>query len=162
MTDNMRWRYGDTKPVVIPVDSATVIEIGDLVYLNTDDALPASTINDIGGAGPADLAAAQEQLHDALLGVAMQRSPSGTSDSIRVATAGVFEFDAASATFEVGDLLGADDNSGGTALENQKLIAVATENLAVGRVARRVGAADTRVLVEVVGTVSHGGPQAPA
>ncbi len=31
MTDKMRWRYGDTNPVVAPVDSATVIEIGDLV-----------------------------------------------------------------------------------------------------------------------------------
>ena len=37
----MRWRYGDTYPVVLPVDSATVIEIGDLVYLDTDDAKPA-------------------------------------------------------------------------------------------------------------------------
>ena len=41
MADTMRWRYGDTNPVVAPVDSATVIEIGDLVYLDTDDAKPA-------------------------------------------------------------------------------------------------------------------------
>ena len=44
MSDILRWRYGDTSPVVIPVDSATVIEIGDLVYLDTEDAKPASSL----------------------------------------------------------------------------------------------------------------------
>ena len=34
MSDILRWPYGDTSPVVIPVESATVIEIGDLVYLD--------------------------------------------------------------------------------------------------------------------------------
>ena len=29
MSDKMRWRYGDTNPVVAAVDSATVIEIGE-------------------------------------------------------------------------------------------------------------------------------------
>jgi hypothetical protein len=42
MADTMRWRYGETNPVLVPVDSRTVIEIGDLVYLDTDDAKPAS------------------------------------------------------------------------------------------------------------------------
>ncbi len=144
------------------VDATTVIEIGDLVHLNTDDALPASSINDIGGAGPADLATAQEILHDAFLGVAMQRSRDGDTTPIRIATRGVFELDATSATFEIGDLLGADDDSGATALEAQKVIAVASENLAIGRVARRVTAADIRVFVEIVGTITHGGPQAAA
>ena len=41
MANTMRWRYGDTCPVMLPVDSATVIEIGDLVYLDADDAKPA-------------------------------------------------------------------------------------------------------------------------
>ena len=35
MANTMRWRYGETNPVVLPVDSATVIEIGDLLYLDT-------------------------------------------------------------------------------------------------------------------------------
>jgi hypothetical protein len=157
MADTMRWRYGDTNPVVIPVDSATTIEIGDLLYLNTDDARNAAAL-----AYNTNLATTQEDFHDLFLGVAMQRSPSGDSESIRVATTGVFEFACASATFEVGALVGADDNAGGTALEDQQVIAVATENLAVGRVAKRVGSADTKVLVDIVATVSHGGPQAKA
>ena len=48
MANTMRWRYGDTNPVMLPVDSATVIEIGDLVYLDTDDAKPASAQADQG------------------------------------------------------------------------------------------------------------------
>jgi len=162
MADTMRWRYGDTHPVVMAVDVATVIEIGDVVHLNTNDALPASSINDIGGAGPVNLAAAQELLHDAFLGIAMQRSRVGDTTPIRIATRGVFELDAASTTFEVGDLVGTDDDSAATALENQKVITVATENLAVGRVARSVTSADSRVFVEIVGTITHGGPQVAA
>ena len=157
MADVMRWRYGDTQPVVIPVDSATVIEIGDLVYLDTDDAKPASAQADQGTE-----AANQELFHDNFAGVAMQRSRDGDTSSMRVATRGVFEFDSPSATFEVGDLLGVDEASGGTQLEDQQVDAVATENLAAGRVAKRVSPAATKVLIDIVGTVSHGGPQAMA
>ncbi len=155
MADVMRWRYGDTSPVVIPVDSATVIEIGDLVYLDTDDAKPASSQADQGTE-----VANQELFHDNFAGVAMQRSRGGDTNPIRVATRGVFEFDCPSGTFEVGDLVGVDEATSGTQLENQQVDSVATANLAVGRVAKRLNPAGTSLLVDVVGTVSHGGPQA--
>ena len=51
MANTMRWRYGDTCPVMLPVDSATVIEIGDLLYLDTDDAKPAGLPADQGTEG---------------------------------------------------------------------------------------------------------------
>ncbi len=155
MADVMRWRYGDTSPVVIPVDSATVIEIGDLVYLDTDDAKPASSQADQGTE-----VANQELLHDNFAGVAMQRSRGSDTNPIRVATRGVFEFDCPSGTFEVGDLVGVDEATSGTQLENQQVDSVATANLAVGRVAKRLNPAGTSLLVDIVGTVSHGGPQA--
>ena len=157
MADTMRWRYGETNPVVIPVDSATAIEIGDAVYLATDDARPAAQQADQGSE-----AANQELFHDNFAGVAMQRSPSGDTSPIRVATTGVFEFACLSGTFEIGALLGVDEAASGTALENQVVAAVATPNLAIGRCAKRVNPADTKVLVDVVSTVSHGGPQAMA
>jgi hypothetical protein len=153
----MRWRYGDTCPVMLPVDSATVIEIGDLVYLDTDDAKPASVQADQGTE-----AANQELFHDKFAGVAMQASASGDTQPVRVATAGVFEFDCVSAAFEVGEPIGADENAGGTALEDQTVAEVATLNLAIGRCAKRVSPAATRVLVDVVSTVLKGGPQAAA
>ena len=44
MSNVMRWRYGDTNPVVLPVASSTVIEIGDFVYQSSGAALPASEL----------------------------------------------------------------------------------------------------------------------
>ena len=154
MSNTMRWRYGDTEPVMLPVDSATVIEIGDLVFLDGDYAKPASAQADQGTE-----AANQEFFHDKFAGVAMQASPSGSTQPIRVATAGVFEFDCLSATFEVGALVGADENGAGNALLNQTVAGVATANLAVGRCAKRLNPAGTRMLVDVVSTVLKGGPQ---
>ena len=157
MSDILRWRYGDTSPVVIPVDSATVIEIGDLVYLDTDDAKPAGSQADGGSE-----AANQETFHDLFAGVAMQRSRAGDTAPVRVATRGVFEFPCPSAAFEVGALIGASENGGGTALLNQQVEGVATANLAIGRCAKRVNPAATTVLVDIVATISHGGPQVMA
>jgi hypothetical protein len=154
MSDILRWRYGDTHPVVLPVESATVIEIGDLIYLDTDDARPASMQADA-GSEPLN----QEAFHDNFVGVAMQRSRAGDTAPIRVATRGVFEFPCPSAAFEVGALIGASENAGGTALEDQQVEGVGTANLAIGRCAKRVNPAATSVLVDIVGTVSHGGPQ---
>jgi Uncharacterized conserved protein (DUF2190) len=157
MSDALRWRYGDTSPVVLAVDSATVIEIGDLVYLDTDDAKPAGSLADAGTE-----AANQEAFHDAFAGVAMQRSRDGDTTPIRVATRGVFEFPCPSATFEVGDLIGASENGTGDALEDQQVEGVATANLAIGRCAKREASATTSVLVEIEATISHGGPQVMA
>ena len=155
MSDVMRWRYGETNPIVLPVDSATVIEIGDLVYLDTDDAKPAAAQADQGTE-----AGNQALFHNKFAGVAMQRSRSGDTDPIRVATTGVFEFVAPSTTREVGALLGVDEQASGTALENQKIDGVAGAHLAIGRCAKRVNPAEVRVLVDIVSTVMYGGPQA--
>ena len=153
MTDKMRWRYGDTNPVVAAVDAATVIEIGDLVWQDTDDAKPASALADHG-----TKAANQQALADAFLGVAMQRSRNGDTAPIRVATTGVFEFDCASGTFELGDMVGADENAAGNGAAEP----------AGGESRRRAGtrsaaspsgkpAATTSVLVDIRSTIMTGG-----
>ena len=160
MSDNLRWRYGETNPVVTkPIASATVIEIGDLVEMAADGTVtPASahTWN-------TDLATTQNEFQDTHLGVAMQRSRNGDTQPIRVATSGVFEFDCASATFELGALVGPAKQTG-NALENQKIIALTAgnENKAVGRVAKRVSPADVKAYIDLVSTVLRGGPQAKA
>lgn len=152
MSDKMRWRYGDTNPVVAAVDSATVIEIGDLLWQNTDDAKPASAQSDQGS-----LAANQEAFAEKFLGVAMQRSRSGDTAPVRVATTGVFEFDCPSGTFELGDLVGADENTAGDALLDQQVAKVAVSKYAIARVARREASAGTSVLVDVRSAVMTGG-----
>jgi hypothetical protein len=154
MSNKMRWRHGDTEPVLVPVASATVIEIGDLVYLSGGAAVPAFDLADTGTE-----AGNQEAFHDLFIGVAMQQSLNGETDDIRVATAGVFEFDCLSASLALGALVGADEEGTGTALENQVVASVATANLAVGRVHKATTSATT-VLVSIVGTVNWGGPQA--
>jgi hypothetical protein len=157
MSNVMRWRYGDTNPVMLPVASSTVIEIGDFVYQSSGSAMPASELADVGTE-----AGNQEAFHDAFVGVAMQASPSGVANPIRVATSGVFEFDCLSTTAEVGDLVGVDEEGTGTELTDQMVAKVAGANLAVGRCAKRVNPAATRLLVEIVSTVMRGGPQVMA
>lgn len=155
MANTMRWRYGDTCPVMLPVDSATVIEIGDMVYLDTDDAKPASAQGDQGTES-----SNQQLFHDTFAGVAMQASRAGDTQPIRVATTGVFEFDVLSTTLEVGDLMCSDENGAGTALLNQTVTKVTNANAAVGRCARRLNPAGTRVLVDIVSSIVKGGTQA--
>ena len=152
MSDKMRWRYGDTNPVIAAVDSATAIEIGDLVYLDADDAKPASAQADQGTE-----AANQVLFADNFLGVAMQRSRAGDTDPIRVATTGVFELACPASTFELGDLVGSDQASSGTALANQQIAAVADAQHAIARVARRAPVATTNVLVDIRSTIMTGG-----
>ncbi len=152
MSDKMRWRYGDTNPVVAAVDTASEIAIGDLLYLDTSAAKPASSQADQGGK-----TANQQIFADKFLGVAMQRSPAGDSSPIRVATTGVFEYDCAAGTFELGDLVGADANTAGTALLPQQIAKVAASKYAVARVAKRVPTAATSVLIDVRSTIMTGG-----
>lgn len=157
MANIMRWRYGDTNPVVMRVPEDLTVEIGDLVYESDGEALPATALADAG-----TKAANQEAFHDAFVGVAMQCSPAGSVDAIRIATSGVFEFDAVEAPFAVGALVGIDEDGSGSQLEPQQVIAVATPNLAIGRCAKAAVEASTRVLVDVVSTTLKGGPQAMA
>jgi hypothetical protein len=151
MSDKMRWRYGDTNPVVAAVDSATVIEIGDLLMQDTDDAKPASML-----ANQGNKAANQAAFANVFLGVAMQRSRSGETAPIRVATTGVFEFDCPSVAVELGDLMGVNANAAVNGLVNQQVVKVALSKYAVGRVAKRQPAA-TSVLIDIRSTVMTGG-----
>jgi hypothetical protein len=151
MSDKMRWRYGDTNPVIAAVDANTVIEIGDLVYQEVDDVRPAAMQTDQG-----TKIANQELFSNKFLGVAMQRSRAGETAPIRVATTGVFEFDCPSQAFELGDFVGVDENLSGTALMNQQVAKVALAKYAVGRDAKRQ-AASTTVLIDIRSTVMTGG-----
>ncbi|KKK81973.1 hypothetical protein LCGC14_2808050 [marine sediment metagenome] len=157
MSDKMRWRYGDTNPVVAAVDSATVIEIGDLLWQGTDDAKPASMLPE------PDVLEIQQLFASNFLGVAMERSRSGDITTMRLATTGVFEFDCPSGTFELGDLVAVCSRSalfGPTPkpqLANQGVIAVRSSNLASARVAKREPTATTSVLIDIRSTVMTGG-----
>ena len=90
MSDNMRWRYGDTNPVVAAVNAAEVIEIGDVLWQDTNNAKPAAE-----KAWVNSLSETQDALSAKFLGVAMQRHRAvDAAAQMRVATTGVFEFTA--------------------------------------------------------------------
>lgn len=152
MSNTFRYRYGDVKTVrTKAVGSTVVIEIGDLVGTTSDGSVyPASD---------SQWSGTEENFHDGFLGVALTQSRSGDTDPITVATSGVFEFDTASASYELGALVGPDD--GGAALYDQQVASVATPNLAIGRVARRTSS-ETTVFVDVQSVRMTSGPQTMA
>ena len=174
MSDKMRWRYGDTNPVVAAVDPETVIEVGDLVWQHIDsaghgNARPASAMPADAGAVNEPVGYNKQHIVDAdpqrvfankFLGVAMQRSRDGEANSVRVATTGTFEFDCPSGTFELGDLVGVRSEDLGDSpgkLLNQDVVKVTSSKHAIARVARRVPSADSTVLVDIRSTVMTGG-----
>ena len=156
MANTFRYRYGETNPVAVVFDTAFAIELGSLVVIATANT---SIDSDAGTAGKlysmnkvkwdTDTATTQTAAHLMFAGVAMQ-AYDGTnvnaygikSGKIRVATDGVFEFTCASASFKVGDLVGPAKASGND-LEDQKVVAVATELLAIGRVVEATTSATT-------------------
>ncbi len=152
MADRMRWRYGDTNPVVAAVQAATEIEIGDLLWQDVDNAKPAAAQADQGSE-----AANQEEFAANFLGVAMQRSRVGDASPVRVATTGVFEFDAPAGNRELGDLMGPANNAADTALLSQQVAPVVESRRAIGRIARRETGGPTTVLLDIRSTVMTGG-----
>lgn len=156
MADTMRYRRGDTKPVFVAPASATEIEVGDLLYLDPTTSQP-KTASQMTDQGTESLN--QDAFQQYFLGVAEQGSDSGDTDPIRIATEGEFEFACDSATFTVGDLVGADENSDGDGLLDQAVKAAASASLAIGRVPKTYATATTSVLVRIKSTIMEGGIQ---
>ena len=152
MAEIMRWRYGETNPVIGYVQNAVGIEIGDLVYRDGDNVKPANlqtnqttkTLN-------------QSTFATNFLGVAMQSSQIGEASSIRIATTGTFEFDCNANTFILGNMVGIDELPGRTGLEKQKVDIVTATAGAIGRVAKREPTQTKSVLVNIKSTIMEGG-----
>lgn len=157
MADVMRWRCGDTNPVVSPAcQSGLLYEIGDLLFQSLNGlAYPASAQTDQGSE-----ARNQELFACRFLGVAMQRSRVGDTDLIRVATTGIFEYPCPTVPaggYDLGQRVGADENAAGTALLDQQVVAVTTDVAAIGRLNRIANAGDTNMLVRIRSEIMEGG-----
>ena len=82
MANHMRFRKADAKRLrYFAVNSATVIEIGDLLYQEVDDIRPASDAT-----YGASLAITQANFAKQFKGVAMSASQSGETEPVLVAT----------------------------------------------------------------------------
>lgn len=143
--------YGDPHPVVVPIATAQAVADGDIVGMAAGTMIRAQD-----QAWDTNLATTQTAFVLLFLGVSMQDKAAlvarvyGNSEDNRigVSTGGPWEFDCASATFAVGDLVGPAKQSGDL-LESQKVVAVATEALAIGRVERAV-TSGVRVRVQLL------------
>lgn len=156
MSDKFRYQYGETHPVMLPVDADTVIHIGDLLFFETDDARPASEQTDQIG-----LENNQGLFASKFAGIAMQRSQAGETLPIRVATRGVFELLCPSSTFTVGDLVGASEQITGNALENQTVRKILRPELALGIVIQG-GTSVISVQVEIFSRLFSAGIYLPS
>jgi len=151
MSDYDNYVRGSKKAVTTKaIVEATVIEQGDLLSITAGVPDPADDFT-----WDTDLATTQAAFVALFAGVALEASADGDTDTLLMARAGIFKFTCASATFELGALVGP-AKATGNALENQKVVAVADEKLAIGRVAKREGSAVTEVQVEVMSTVLRG------
>lgn len=104
--------YKGSSPMLAAVDSATIIAVGDMVWLDTDDVKPASDF-----AWDTDLATTQASFAGSFLGIAMEASANGETDPILVETSPLVRFVAfasVSANYEVGGILGPDENPANT------------------------------------------------
>lgn len=156
MANIARWRWGDSDPRVVSCLQSTAIEIGDLLYLEGQDgalkdARPASKIPDQG-----TLIFNQRYFADRFVGVSSQQhrvnqDPEDVTD-LRVGTGGIWEFPCPSRVYELGDLMGGDEDAAGTGLLDQGLEFVNKDrpDLAVAVIARREAVANTTCLVEIM------------
>lgn len=125
MANTHRHRYFDPEPAMVPVESSTVIEIGDFVCLSSDCAIPTSSLADAG-----DAIANREAAADACIGIALSASADGETNDIRVGTAGVWEIEQKSAAaIHFGDPVGIYATD--TACEAQTCVEDATSPIGV-------------------------------
>lgn len=143
MTSRNLHRKFDPQPVRMPVASATVIEVGDMIQEDgSGNALPASS-----EAWDTNLATTQANFKATFVGVAMSASANGETEDVVVATAGVFEFDCAAAQFDYGDPVGPDEV--GTQTLGDQQVEAAVIASAIGHVVKTYNANTTRILVMI-------------
>jgi len=134
--------------IMAAVDSATVIEKGDMLWLDTDDVKPASDLawNEDEDTTRADFIAK-------FMGIAMQKSENGETADIRVRCKHIFKFDidaAPAADLEIGTLVGPAKHGSENKLLNQVLKNAATTK-GIGHLQKVCKTTDITMQVEIMG-----------
>lgn len=157
MANRLRFRSGQVHLHKLRVDAGTVLDAGDMVFLDSDDVKPASDFT-----WTTDLPSTQSAFAASFLGITHQQSAGGDSDDVSVDLSphSVYEFDVSPATYEVGDALGPDELS--SALMNQQLEAVASGTLAIARAAEYKAASASTLRVTFASAFYTGSANANA
>jgi hypothetical protein len=136
----------------VAVDDATEFDAGALLFLDTDDAKPASSQAD-----QSTEAANQRLFAKKFLGAAAggKLATETWKDKVLVDfdPTAEREYSCASETHEVGDLLGVDENGDGDALEDAKLVKVTDPSLAIAVCVRKDASASTTVRCRFIRSV---------
>lgn len=145
-----------TKPIADPLvnfvaDASLQIDIGDLLYHDTNDAKPASSQADGGSE-----AINQRTFAKNFAGVAhsSRQSSNAVAGTVGVLTDVLIEYPCASATFEIGDLVGASEAGSADVLLDQQVEKVTDKDLAIGVVVQRYGSATTKVWCRLTSKVA--------
>jgi hypothetical protein len=157
MANHLRFRSGPVQLIKASVDVDSVIEPGDLLYLDSGDARPASEFG-----WDTNLATTQAAFADAFLGIAHERSAAGDTDliSVDISPQAVYEFDVDASTYGLGDLLGPDEAS--SSLMTQQLESVATAARAIARVVELSSVSVSKARVTFASAFSTGSANANA
>ncbi len=157
-----RLQSGFPKPKRIAATITEPIYAGDFVILASSKASPVSTMADAG-----TLAQNQEAAHDVFLGVALDSKADDVTADILVATEGEYKYPCNTGNVgTLGAFVGIEGSGAALAvgMENQKVVLVATANLAIGKLSRAVATGDTVMYFELSAVLPnpHSGAQAPA
>ncbi len=114
--NRLRFRSGQVQLRKIRVDANTIIEAGDLLWLDGILARPASDIT-----WNSDLATTQADFSEKFLGIAHQASGPGDAlpISVDISSDSVYELDCSPGNYELGQPVGPDENS--SSLMNQQI-----------------------------------------
>lgn len=142
MPNNFSFRSGQVVLQKFRVESNSIIEPGDLVYLDETVARPASEL-----AWNTNLATTQGDFAAVFLGIAHERSEDGESTpiSVDVSSTSVYEFVVTTSTFDNGNMLGPEGS--GSQLLSQQLASVASAAQAIARAAEYAESMVTRLRV---------------
>lgn len=142
-------KYPNADVVDIAFDGAIAVDIGDLMWHDSNDAKPAWSQADQGSE-----AANQAYFAPRFLGVAKERKvTTDAAGTIAIARTWVGTITCVSSTFEAGDLVAPCENGDGVHLDNQRVKKTTDPRVAIGRVLRRYAAAVTTILVELTSRV---------
>jgi hypothetical protein len=147
--------------VELAVDTATEIAIGDLLWLDVDDAKPFSHADLWTGSQAGSQAKAAEKF----AGIANSTHVAGdtTTRVVRVYTRGTYAYPVqTAATFEVGDLVSASKDPAANLLQAQAVDKISLnpqslEALAIGKVQRRYATSTSFVEFEIFTRLAAGG-----
>ena len=158
MTHSLRFRSGQVQLRSFRVLEADAVTPGDLMVRDGQYARPASTVPVLNSVGSARLSASST-----FLGVAHSASAAGEAGavSVDVSAMSVYEVAVRSGSFEIGDLLGPDDD-GGAALSANRMDAVGDASEAVARAAEFTDGPVERLRVTFASSVNTASANAAA